>query len=468
MRSGRRRSDRALRPVLKRSPGRPGVGQRENRRRFWAAIALGRESEAAALEIGLAPAVGVRWFREAGGMPPKMLVPSSKAVSERYLSFAEREEIALLRAQGCGVRETARRLGRDASTISRELRRNAATRGGGLEYRATTAQWHAERAARRSKAAKLAVNATLRTYVQDRLAGEVAGPGGVAVRGPAVPWKGRRHGRRQHRRWGKAWSPEQIARRLRVDFPGDETMRISHEAIYQALYVQGRGALRRELTACLRTGRALRVPRARSRGRGKSHVTPEVMISQRPAEVADRAVPGHWEGDLILGLGSSAIGTLVERTTRFTLLLHLPRMPGHGEDDRVKNGPALAGHGAEAVRDAITCTIWTLPQQLRRSLTWDQGAELSQHVQLRIAAGVRVYFCDPHSPWQRGTNENTNGLLRQYFPKGTDLSAHSAKALAAVAATLNGRPRKTLDWRTPAEAFDELLRSAQAGVATTA
>jgi len=468
MRSGRRQSDRALRPVLKRSPGRPGVAQRENRRRFWAAIALGRSSEVAALEVGVSQAVGARWFREAGGMPPKILAPSSKPSSERYLSFAEREEIALLRAQGCGVRETARRLGRDASTISRELRRNAATRSGGLEYRATTAQWHAERAARRPKPAKLAVNATLRKYVQDRLAGEVAGPGGAAVRGPVVPWKGRRHGRRQHRRWGKAWSPEQIARRLRLDFPGDETMRISHEAIYQALYVQGRGALRRELTACLRTGRALRVPRARSRGRGKSHVTPEVMISERPAEVADRAVPGHWEGDLILGLGSSAIGTLVERTTRFTLLLQLPRMPGHGEGYRVKNGPALAGHGAEAVRDAITCTIRTLPQQLRRSLTWDQGAELSQHAQLRIDTGVQVYFCDPHSPWQRGANENTNGLLRQYFPKGTDLSAHGADALAAVAATLNSRPRKTLGWRTPAEAFDALLRAAQAGVATTA
>ena len=200
---------------------------------------------------------------------------------------------ALLRAQGCGARETARRLGRDASTISRELRRNAATRSGGLEYRATTAQWHAERAARRPKPAKLAVNATLRKYVQDRLAGAVAGPGGATVPGPSVAWKGRR----QNRRWARAWSPEQIARRLRRDFPGDETMRISHEAIYQALYVQGRGVLRRELTACLRTGRALRVPRARSRGRGKSHVTPEVMISKRPAEVADRAVPGHWEGD---------------------------------------------------------------------------------------------------------------------------------------------------------------------------
>ena len=276
-----------------------------------------------------------------------------------------------------------------------------------------------------------------------------------------------RAGARCAGRWGKAWSPEQIARRLPLDFPDDETMRISHESIYQALYVQGRGALRRELTACLRTGRALRVPRARSRGRGQSHVRPEIMISERPAEVADRAVPGHWEGDLILGLGSSAIGTLVERTTRFTLLLHLPRMPGHGEGDRLKNGPALAGHGAEAVRGAITRTITTLPEQLRRSLTWDQGAELSQHAQLRIDTGVQVYFCDPHSPWQRGTNENTNGLLRQYFPKGTDLSAHSAEALAAVAATLNSRPRKTLGWRTPAEAFDELLRSAHTGVATT-
>jgi IS30 family transposase len=244
-------------------------------------------------------------------------------------------------------------------------------------------------------------------------------------------------------------------------------MRISHEAIYQALYVQGRGALRRELSACLRTGRALRVPRARSRGRGKSHVTPEIMISARPAEVTDRAVPGHWEGDLILGLGSSAVGTLVERTTRFTMLLHLPRMPGHGDGERVKNGPALAGHGAEAVCGSITRAIKALPEQLRRSLTWDQGAELSQHAQLRIDTGVQVYFCDPHSPWQRGTNENTNGLLRQYFPKGTDLSAHSAAALAAVAATLNGRPRKTLGWRTPSEAFDQLLRAAQAGVATT-
>jgi IS30 family transposase len=400
-------------------------------------------------------------------MPSSTVAPSSKPLSGRYLAFAEREEIALALAQDFGVREIARRLGRAASTVSRELRRNAATRSGGLEYRASTAQWHAERSARRPKRAKLAINAALRAYVQDRLAGQVVAQDGAAVRGPIVPWKGRRHGPRQKRRWGMAWSPEQIARRLRHDFPGDETMQISHEAIYQALYVQGRGGLRRELTACLRTGRALRVPRARARGRGKAFISPEVMISERPAEADDRAVPGHWEGDLILGVQSSAIGTLVERTTRFTMLLHLPPMDGHGPGARVKNGPALAGHGAGAVRDAITRTITTLPEQLRRSLTWDQGAELSQHAQLRIETGVQIYFCDPHSPWQRGTNENTNGLLRQYFPKGTDLSMHSLDALAAVAATLNGRPRKTLGWRTPAEALDELMKSAHTAVATT-
>jgi IS30 family transposase len=192
------------------------------------------------------------------------------------------------------------------------------------------------------------------------------------------------------------------------------------------------------------------------------------MISERPAEADDRAVPGHWEGDLILGLGSSAIGTLVERTTRYTMLLHLPRMEGHGEGPSIKNGPALAGHGAEAVRDAITRTIVTLPKELRRSLTWDQGAEMAQHARLQVDAGVRIYFCDPRSPWQRGTNENTNGLLRQYFPKGTDLSMHSADTLAAVASTLNGRPRKTLGWKTPAEALDQCLAQIKKpSVATT-
>jgi IS30 family transposase len=447
------------------SPGRPTVAWREDRVRFWAAIARGVSSEEAAAEIGVSPAVGTRWFRHAGGVRPSL----SAAVSGRYLSFSEREDIALWRAHDLGVREIARRLGRSPSTISRELRRNASTRSYWLEYRASTAQWHAERRARRPKVAKLAANEALRTYVQDRLAGTITRPDGGAVPGPDVRWIGRRHGPRKDRRWARAWSPEQIAGRLRADFPDDESMRVSHEAIYQALYVQGRGALRRELTACLRTGRALRVPQARTRGRGKKFITPEIMISQRPAEAADRAVPGHWEGDLIIGLNRSAIGTLVERTSRFTMLLHLPPMEGHGTSPRAKNGPALAGHGAEAVRDAIASAITTLPAQLRRSLTWDQGAEMASHAQLRIDTGIQIYFCDPHSPWQRGTNENTNGLLRQYFPKGTDLSRHSPDDLAAVAAALNTRPRKTLGWKTPAEALSEHLQSAQenGGVATT-
>jgi IS30 family transposase len=402
---GRRRADRALRAPM-RSPGRPPVARREHRQRFWEAIAAGLSSEESAVAAGVSPAVGTRWFREGGGMP----TVSPGPLSGRFLSFVEREEIAVLHAQGYGVREIARRLGRSPSTVSRELRRNAATRGGGLEYRATTAQWHADRRARRPKAAKLAANGALRRYVQDRLSGTITAPDGAAVPGPAVRWIGRRHGRRQDRRWATSWSPEQIANRLQVDFPDDGSMRISHEAIYQALYVQGRGALRRDLAACLRTGRALRVPRARSQGRGKNFISPQIMISERPAEVEDRAVPGHWEGDLILGLGSSAIGTLVERTTRFTMLLHLPPMTGHGQP-RIKNGPALAGHGAEAVRNAIAASITTLPDQLRRSLTWDQGAEMAQHAQLRIDIGLAIYFCDPHSPWQRASNENTVSVL---------------------------------------------------------
>jgi len=443
---------RAGRPAM-RSPGRPPVARREHRQRFWVAIARGMPSEDAGIEAGVSLAVGTRWFRDSGGIRPVSLVP----LSGRYLSFAEREEIAILRVRGCGVREIARRTGRSPSTISRELRRNAATRGGRLEYRAMAAQWHADLRARRPKIAKLAANRVLREYVQDRLAGTITRPGGGPVPGPDVRWIGRRHGRRADRRWAASWSPEQIANRLRADFPDDESMRVSHEAIYQALYVQGRGALRRELTAYLRTGRALRVPRARTRGRGRKFVTPEIMISKRPAEAGDRAVPGHWEGDLIVGLNSSAIGTLVERSTRFTMLLHLPPMEGHGTSPRARNGPALAGHGAEAVRDAIASAIVTLPAQLRRSLTWDQGAEMAGHARLRIDTGIEIYFCDPHSPWQRGTNENTNGLLRQYFPKGTDLSRHSPGDLASVAAALNGRPRKTLGWKTPAEALDEFL-----------
>jgi len=238
-------------------------------------------------------------------------------------------------------------------------------------------------------------------------------------------------------------------------------MRISHEAIYQALYIQGRGALRRELSACLRTGRALRVPRARTRQRGKNLITPEVMISQRPGEVYDRAVPGHREGDLIVGLNSSAMDTLVERTTRCTMLLHPPPMPGHIRGAGVKNGPALAGRGVEDVRDAIATKVMVLPEQLRRSLTCDQGAELAQHARLRVESGLAIYFCEPRSPWQRGSNENTNGLLRPYFPKGTDITRYSENDLDAVALTLNSRPRKTLGWKTSAAALDELLCSVQ-------
>ncbi|HET8777918.1 MAG TPA: IS30 family transposase [Candidatus Limnocylindria bacterium] len=447
-----------------RSPGAPSH-RREVERLFWREIAKGLLAEEAANAVGVSQAVGSRWFRNGGGMPSINLAP----LSGRYLSFREREEIAILKSQGVGVREIARRLGRDPSTISRELRRNAATRGGKLEYRASVAQWKAELVARRPKNAKLVANPKLREYVQQRLSGQIHHPDGTPVVGPAqAPWKGRNKPHRGDRRWAHAWSPEQIANRLKIDFPDDESMRISHEAIYQALYVQSRGALKRELVTCLRTGRALRVPRARTRRTTWAHVTPEVLISERPAEADDRAVPGHWEGDLLIGLDRSAIGTLVERTTRFTILIHLPREEGFGRIPRTKNGPPLAGYGAVTMKNALAATMSTLPAQLRRSLTWDRGKELSQHAAFKVETGIPVYFADPQSPWQRGTNENTNGLLRQYFPRGTDHSRWSADELAAVAAALNSRPRKTLDWRTPAEALNEYLQSSQQpGVATT-
>lgn len=438
-----------------RSPGRPGVNQRATEQSFWIRIAAGDSSEEAALASGVSQPLGPRWFREAGGMAPISLGKPSG----RYLSFTEREELALLNTQGVSIRQIARQLGRSPSTVSRELRRNAATRNGVLHYRATVAQWKAEHFASRPKTAKLAQNASLRSYVQERLAGLVSDSHGQPIAGPKVRWKGRRHGPRADRRWATSWSPQQISRRLLIDFPHDPSMRISHETIYQALYIQGRGALRRELAACLRTGRTLRVPRARTRRRGKSFITPDVLISQRPPEVADRAVPGHWEGDIIVGLNSSAIGTLVERTTRFTMLLYLPPMLGHMRGAGIKNGPPLAGRGAKAVREAIAKKIHELPDQLRKSLTWDQGAELAQHVQLRLDTGLQIYFCDPRSPWQRGTNENTNGLLRQYFPKGTDLGRYQERELDAVALALNRRPRKTLGWRTPSEALNKILQA---------
>jgi IS30 family transposase len=413
---------------------------REIERRFWRLIAEGRTTEQAASIVGVSVSAGRRWFRDGGGMPSLTLAEPS----DRYLTVAERETIDLCWAEGWNKADIARLLGRHASTIGRELQRNRApypklpplpdgkrrpmgpapgSQGPGRRprslYRAGWAQARAEQRGRRPKTAKLVEHPPLRDWVQERLA--------------------------------EQWSPEQIARRLPEAFPDDERMRISHEAIYQSLYVQGRGALRRELTACLRTGRALRKPRRRADGR-RERIKDKVMISERPAEIEDRAVPGHWEGDLVVGKdGQSAIGTLVERSTRFVMLLHLPD-----------------GTGAEAVRDAITDKIITLPAALRRSLTWDQGIELARHAELTIAADLPVYFCDPHSPWQRGTNENTNGLLRQYFPKGTDLAVHDAAHLDFVADRLNGRPRKTLEFKTPAEVLARLLsEDQQAGVATT-
>jgi IS30 family transposase len=433
-------------------------------RAFWRLIAQGKRTEDAALEVGVSWPVGSRWFRHAGGMPPLSLVEPTG----RYLSFAEREELALLKAQGLGVRAISRQLQRHHSTISRELRRNAATRGGKPEYRASVAQWKAQTAARRPKPAKLAVNPRLQQYVQERLSGQLHRPDGSPAAGPVTTWKGLNKPHRADRRWATAWSPEQISRRLVVDFPDDAGMRISHEAIYQALYIQGRGALKRELVACLRTGRALRKPRERARNKPQGHVTADVVLSERPAEAEDRAVPGHWEGDLIIGLNRSAIGTVVERTSRYTLLVHLPRRPGHGLVPPVKNGPSLGGYGAIAMKDALTTTMTAMPADLLRSLTWDRGKELSAHAQFKIDTGIAVYFADPHSPWQRGTNENTNGLLRQYFPKGTDLSRWAQEDLLAVQDAINSRPRKVLSWKTAAEFLDERLRSLhQTGGATT-
>lgn len=447
-----------------RSPGAPSL-RREVEQQFWKQVATGITSERAAEAVGVSQPVGTRWFRHRGGMPLFM----SNPISWRYLSFAEREEIALPRAQGVGVREIARLIGRSPSTVSRELTRNAATRGGKLEYRASVARWKSELVARRPKPAKLVTSPRLRQYVQDRLEGKTHDAQGREVAGPRqAPFIGRNKPHRGDRKWVNGWSPEQIANRLQIAFPDDHFMRISHEAIYQTLYIQGRGALKRERVSYLRMGRALRVPRARAQAKAWAHVSEEVMISSRPAKAEDRAVPGHWEGDLIIGLDRSAIGTLVERSSRFTMLVHLSREVGYGLIPRTKNGPALAGYGAITMANALKKTVTTLPVQLRQSLTWDRGKELSDHARFTMESGVRVFFADPHSPWQRGTNENTNGLLCQYFPKGTDLSRWSEQEIQAVARTLNNRPRKTLGWKTPAETLNLYLKSVrQPGVATT-
>jgi transposase, IS30 family len=389
--------------VARKRGGRPWP--RDRRVAFWEGIRAGLSWREAAVAAGVAR-TAEGWFRAAGGVKSNGPVP----VSGQFLSFAEREEIAVGLAAGLKPPEIARRLGRDRSTVYREVGRNSDSRG---EYRAVVAQARAEERAARPKTARLAGNDRLREWVQDRLA--------------------------------EYWSPEQVSLMLKAEFPDEPEMRVSHETIYQSVYVQGRGALRRELAVSLRTGRALRKPR-RKAGERRGRIKDMVLISERPAEAADRAVPGHWEGDLIMGArNASAIGTLVERSTRFVMLLHLP-----------------AGHDPAAVAAAMTEAMAGLPGSLRRSLTWDQGKEMALHAQIAAAADLEIYFCDPHSPWQRGSNENTNGLLRQYFPKGSDLSVHDRAELDRVAAQLNSRPRKTLGLKTPAQALDQALEQAAA------
>jgi IS30 family transposase len=394
-------------------------------REFWDRIGAGMSAREAGVAVGVSEKTGWVWFAAVGGVKPQF--PDRAPRRRPRLSFDEREEIALGVAAGASLRSIAARLGRAPSTISREVANNssrcrgryrsryrfgAAWRGGWETcptYKASTAQSKSQRRARRPKPRRLAGNDRLRSQVQTRLE--------------------------------EFHSPVQIAERLQREYPDEPEMWVSHETIYKAIYVQGKGSLRRELHRCLRTGRALRKPQRRADER-RGRIPDMINISERPPEVADRAVPGHWEGDLIMGsvASNSAIGTLVERATRFTMLLHLPD-----------------GHGAEEVQEAIVAKMAQLPAILRQTLTWDQGSEMANHVQIAKATELAIYFCDPHSPWQRGTNENTNGLLRQWFAKGTDLSVFPADYLDFVASKLNRRPRETLDWKTPAEALDELL-----------
>ena len=368
---------------------------------FWAGMQAGDFITDAVVPLNTSRRTGRTVLAAAGGVRPRR----GRDLKGRCLTFAQREEIAILRAQGQSLRRIGEAIGCSASTVSRELRRNTKP---GNEYRATSAHVLAYERASRPKPAKLHTNAALRAIVEEDLA--------------------------------KKYSPEQIAGRLRLRFPDQEEMRVSPETIYQSLYVQSRGALNRDLAACLRTGRAVRKP-CRKAGQRKNRIPGMINISERPPEVEDRAVPGHWEGDLIIGKGNqTAIGTLVERNTNYTMLVHLPH-----------------GYKAEQMRDALTAKIKTLPESLRHSLTWDQGIEMQDWKTVKMDTGIEIYFCDPHSPWQRGINENTNGLLRQYFPKGTDLSIHSAEDLDWVAAELNDRPRKRLEFRKPIELIGSLL-----------
>jgi IS30 family transposase len=379
---------------------------------FWQQRGDGATVVAAATAAGISRSTAQEMIARTGGIRPR----ARTTPSGRFLSFPEREQIALGWAAGLSRAEIARRLGRHRATIGRELSRNRVRdhHGGiltreGVAYRASTAQWHAQHRAARPKPSKLAGNRRLRGWVTHHLY--------------------------------RLWSPRQIAATLTRTFPDQPEMWVSHETIYQALYVQSRGGLRQELTECLRTGRAVRRPRRQVGERRAGRLPDMVLISDRPAEAGDRAVPGHWEGDLIIGQdGGWAIGTLVERNSRFVMLLDLSD-----------------GHTPLQVQQAMVEQMGRLPQQLRRSLTWDQGIEMGRHAHISMALDMPIYFCDPHSPWQRGSNENTNGLLRQYFPKSTDLSVHTRDHLDWVASELNQRPRQTLDWHTPAQRLNQLL-----------
>lgn len=394
-----------------RGPQGPRKLTRE-RAAYFQLMQQGYSSREACRIVGIDVRTGKKWRNGSHAhvgkkkATPPVHQEASPSGPSRYLREADRIHIADRLREKATVRAIAAELGRSPSTVSREIRRNRHPGNG--QYRPHAAQARADARRPRPKTGKIGQNPGLRDFIQDRL----------DIR----------------------WSPEQICQALRERFPQQPEMHVVHETVYQALYVQGRGELRRELARALRTGRARRKPRRQAQQRQPRFTTPMVMISERPAEAEDRAVPGHWEGDLIIGKdGKSAIGTLVERATRYVMLLHLP-----------------GDHGAESVRDALVTTVQTLPAHLRRSLTWDQGSEMGGHGAFTIATNVPVYFCDPASPWQRGSNENTNGLLRQYFPKGTDLAAHPREHLDAVAAELNGRPRKTLGWETPAERMHKL------------
>lgn len=365
-------------------------------------VTAGETFASAATAVGCSTKSIQRFMKHTGGMRPK-----AWNRSPRQLSLAEREELLRGLLAGESLREIAARLGRAPSTVSREVGRNG-RRGC---YSVSRAEDAAARHARRPKPYKLVENARLRAEVEHRLA--------------------------------QLWSPQQISARLVRDYPDEPEMRVSHETIYRSLFVQARGALRKELAACLRTGRTQRRSHKRTEYSGTGRLREMVMISERPPEASDRAIPGHWEGDLLMGKGGrSAIGTLVERSSRYVMLVHLPE-----------------GHRAEVVRSALTRQVHRLPAELRRTLTWDQGKEMAQHATFALATKMKVYFCDPHSPWQRGSNENTNGLLRQYFPKNFDLNTVTRADLATVARELNSRPRQALNWMKPCEIFGRAVAS---------